>query len=76
MRMDFITDQRPGKLKVRFTEDDFQSYSLFREVDLNVARPSLTNCGTFRRRGWHLRYASPYALRLEAIELDLLHGGA
>ncbi len=76
MRMDFIADQQPALLSVRYTEDDFKSFSQFREVDLNTKRPTLTNCGTFRRRGYHFRYKAPYQFRIEAVELDLLHGGA
>jgi hypothetical protein len=74
MRMDFITDQQPAFLRVRFSEDDFKSFSQFRQVDLNVKRPTLTNCGTFRRRAYHIHHNAPYPLRLEAIELDVLLG--
>lgn len=76
MRMDFLADQGPGVLQVRSTEDDFQTYSQWRYVDLNQKRPTLTNCGTFRRRAWHMHYASPHRLRMEAVELDALQGGA
>jgi hypothetical protein len=74
MRIDFITDQQPGKLYSRWSEDDFRTFSQFREVDLNVKRPTLTNCGTFRRRAYHFHHNAPYALRMEAVELDVLLG--
>lgn len=76
MGLDIIADQQPAILKVRYSEDDFQTYSQYREVDLNTKRPRLTNCGTFRRRAYHMRHAAPYKLRLEAAELDLLLGDA
>lgn len=76
MRMDFITDQQPAKLYIRYSEDDFKTFSAFREVDLNSSRPTLTNCGTFRRRAYHLRHRAPYQFRIEAVELNLLMGSS
>ncbi len=73
-RMDYIVDQQPGKLYTRWSEDDFKTFSQFREVDLNVKRPTLTNCGTFRRRAYHFHHNAPYALRMEAVELDVMLG--
>jgi hypothetical protein len=74
MRMDFLADQQPAYLQVRHSEDDFKTFSQFRQVDLNQKRPNLTNCGTFRRRAYHMHHNAPYALRLEAVELDVLLG--
>lgn len=74
MRIDFIADQQPAFLQVRWSKDDFKSFSQFRNVDLNQERPSLTNCGTFRRRAYHIHHNAPYSLRLEAAELDMLLG--
>ena len=70
--MDFIADQTNGsKLKVRHSDDDYQSWTNFREVDLSKKRPRLTDCGTFRRRAWHLRHDSNTALRMQAVELNI-----
>jgi len=75
-RMDFIADQLPGKLQVRHSQDDFKHFSGWRYVDLNVQRPSLIDCGDFRRRCWNFRWQEPYRLRLEAVELTILQGVA
>lgn len=77
-RMDFIADQQPGILKIRHNNDDYAAgkWSQFREVDLNQKRPTLTKCGTFRRRAWNIRWVEPLPLRLDAIELDILPGTA
>jgi hypothetical protein len=77
-RMDFLADQQPGILKVRYNDQDFKSnaWSQFREVNLNQKRPTLTKCGSFRRRSWHFRWVEPYPLRIEAVELDILPGTA
>ena len=77
-RMDFIADQQPGILKIRYNDDDFAptKWSNFRGVDLNQRRPTLINCGAFRRRCWNIRWQEPYPLRIEAVELDILPGTA
>jgi len=51
------------------SDDDYQTWSNFREVDLSKNRPMLTNCGTFRRRAYHFRHQSNTPLRIQAVEL-------
>ncbi len=70
-RMDFIGDQQPCRMKVRFSEDDQRTWSQFRELDLNLKRPTLIDCGTFRRRAWNFRHEAATPFRLNAVELDL-----
>jgi hypothetical protein len=68
--MDVIADQTDGSvLQVRVSDDDYQTWSNFREVDLSKNRPMLTNCGTFRRRAYHFRHQSNTPLRIQAVEL-------
>ncbi len=75
IRMDFIADQLNGSvLQVRNSDDDYQSWSNFRRVDLSKKQPFLTNCGTFRKRAYHFRHACNTKMRLQAVELDLLLG--
>lgn len=70
--LEFIADQQPGSiLQVRKTDDDYQSWSNFRNVDLGVRRPRLSNCGTFTRRAYNLRHRCNTPLRLEAMEMQL-----
>ncbi len=74
-RMNFMTDQKgAGELLVRHSDDDYKTWSNFRAVDLSRSYPHLDNCGTFRKRAWHLRYEKDTALRLEAVELYILPG--
>lgn len=77
-RMRLIGDKTPGNmLQVRTSDDDFQSFSNFRSVDMNTKDPFLTACGTFRRRVWHIRQAMPVGGRLlVAIEPELELGAA
>ena len=74
-RMDFLTDRRAtGNIKVRHSEDDYVTWSNFRNVDLSRKRPNLDDCGTFRKRAWHVRHEEDTALRLKAIELTAMMG--
>jgi len=68
--MDIIADQTNGSvLQVRVSDDDYQTWSNFRDVDLSKVRPRLTDCGTFRRRAYHFRHSSNTPLRIQAVEL-------
>jgi len=70
--MDFVADRTAGSiLQIRFSDDDYASWSNFREVDLGTVRPRLTQCGSFRRRACNLRHRVNTALRIQAVELQL-----
>lgn len=74
-RTDFLTDQASsGMLKIRVSDDDYQTWSSFRTLDLAKDQRSLFHCGTFRRRAWHVYYDADTSLRLDAIELSIKKG--
>lgn len=69
--MKFIGDQTSGsKLQVRYSEDDYKSWSNFRYVDLSDPNPMLVNCGTFRRRAYNFRHSSNTDFRMQAIDVQ------
>lgn len=62
----------PGSsLKIRFSDDDFATWSNFREMDLGSKRPKIDNCGEFFRRAWNLRHQSPTPFRIKTTDLQL-----
>lgn len=72
--MEFVGDQTSGSiLQVRVNDADFElaQWSNFRYVDMSVAKPVLSNCGTFVRRAVHIRHKCDTKLRIQAIELQL-----
>ena len=70
-RMNFVTDIVPGSLmQVQTSDDDYQTWSQPRIVDLGTAYPNLINCGTFRRRAWKFTVVNNLTWRLEAAELQ------
>lgn len=65
----FIGDQvTGGVMSVRYSDDDYQTWSKWRAVDMGITAPMLTDLGTFRRRAFHLRYIKDLPFRIEAID--------
>lgn len=74
-RMDILTDNTAThNLQVRWSDDDQVSWSSWRNVNLQSSRPSLTGCGTFRRRTFQFRHIGPENLRLQGVDLWLEEG--
>ena len=72
--MEFIGDQTDGSvLQVRVNDSDYDPYkwSTFRMVDMSVRKPTLANCGTFMRRGFHIRHQKDTRMRLQGVELQM-----
>jgi hypothetical protein len=70
--MHFVVDQKTGsKLYVRVSDDDYQTWTNFREVNLGLKHPVLINCGTFIRRAWHFFHKANTPMRLKAVALQI-----
>ena len=59
---------------ISWSDDDYQTFTTPRGVDLVDLVSSINNCGIFRRRAFKLTNVSSTGLRLEAIELDTIQG--
>ena len=64
-----IGDSDDTLVFVRYSGDDYQSWSNYRSVDLNLRRASLHRLGQSRRRAFEIRHTDNTPLRLEALEL-------
>jgi len=70
--MRFNGDKKDGSmLQVRVTDDDYQTWSNYRQVDMSKKRPILTDCGTFYRRAWHIRHYANTPFRIRSIDLQM-----
>lgn len=70
--MRFNADQQQGSaFQVRYSDDDYQTWSNFRSVDLGLERPYLKNLGSFYRRAFHFRHARPTPFRLKSVDLTM-----
>lgn len=69
--MNFVADIVPGSIMtVQVSDDDYQTWSQPRMVDLGTPYPNLPHCGTFRRRAWKFSLNNNLPWRLEAAELQ------
>lgn len=70
--MYFVGDKVPTKLKLRFSDDDYQNWSNFTEVDLNTAKPRSGDQGTAeQRRAYNFRYQAPYGFRMKYVDMQV-----
>ena len=69
-----IGDQVASTLDISYSEDDYQTFSTARTVNLAEDLPRLTNCGTFRRRAYRAVHSANTALRLVGGEMRLAPG--
>lgn len=69
----FDCDKVGGRLKVRYNDYDYDvdKWSNFRDVDLFVDVPKLTDCGSFTARAWNFRYEGNTSLRLKTVDLQI-----
>lgn len=57
-------------LSLTYTDDDYQTYSTARTLDLVDYNPQTNSpLGRFRRRAWEITYSGTRAFRLEALQI-------
>lgn len=70
MRID--ADQTTGSsLLIRYSDNDYTSWSSFRKVDLGQQRPIINDEGSFYRRAYHFRHFANTAFRIGSAELQM-----
>ena len=70
-----VGDKTPAVMQVRYTSDDYNTWSNYRGVDLNKDRPQVHQVGASRRRAWEFFSTDNQPIRLEAAEIDFSLGG-
>ncbi len=58
-------------LQVRYSDDDYQTWSQFRTIDLGIRKPSSRDWGVFKRRALNLRHQSPTRFRIKSLDLQM-----
>lgn len=69
-RLELVGDKVPATMQIRHTNDDYKTWSNYRQVNLNSLRPQLYQCGEARRRAWEFLCTDNQPIRLEAAEVD------
>lgn len=73
-RLEIIGDKVAGTLQVRHTGDDYNTWSSYREINLNASRSQVYLSGADRRRAWEFLVTSNCPLRLDSAEIDFRIG--
>jgi hypothetical protein len=73
-KFELIGDKEDSTAYVRYTNDDYQTYSKYRPVDLSAQRSQLYRTGRGRRRAYDIVHYDNTPLRLEAMEITVSEG--
>lgn len=74
-----IVGDRPSansNISVQWSDDDYQSFSSARSINLNQDLPSCRQLGSFRQRIFKLSYTDNYPMRLQDIEVEINKGNS
>lgn len=74
--MSVIADQESSTsdLSILYSDDDYQTFSIWGTVDLSTSDPIARRLGKSRRRGWAFAHSAATPMRIEAIELNVRIG--
>lgn len=73
--LSMVADNVAGNLAVRYTSNDYSTFSKYRLMDLSKRRPRIDQLGSSERRAWEFRHTGNTALRLLAAEVDITGWG-
>jgi hypothetical protein len=69
-----VGDKVDSYALLRYTSDDYQTYSAWQNVNLNTSKSQVTRLGQGRRRAFDLLHSDNVPLRLEYFEVDVEQG--
>lgn len=58
-------------ISISYTDDDYNTFSIPRVMDLSVALKQFRNCGSSRRRAWKMLHTDATALRLYDVKIPV-----
>lgn len=64
-------DKNTGNILMRYTSDDYTTYSVYRPMDMSSVYPRLNRLGNFRRRAYELRYTGNTGFRAKYLHADI-----
>ena len=68
-KIEVIGNKVDSSALIRWTDDDYVSYSTFRVVDLDQPRSQIRRCGNFRRRAFEVRHTDAVEVQLTGLEV-------
>lgn len=73
-RFELVGDKVDTNVYVRYSDDDYDNWSLYRQINMNTRRAKISNLGSGRRRGFSIKHTDDQPLRLLAAEIDFDQG--
>lgn len=73
-RLELIGDKISSTIQERHSDDDYQTFSSFRTIDLSTQRSQAYRYGKFRRRSFEFLHTDNTPLRLSWMEIDYEEG--
>lgn len=67
---ELIGDKIDSTALIRYSDDDYQTFSKFRPVDLSINRSRVRRLGSASRRGFEILHVGDALIRLEALEIE------
>lgn len=68
--LEIVGDKVPANMKIRHSDDDYNTWSSYRSVTLNQERPIIHQLGQSRRRAYEFLCTDNQPLRFESAELN------
>ena len=68
--LQIIGDKVNANVQVRHSDDDYNTFSTWRTINLNKEQPRIQLCGSTRSRSWELLNTDGAIGRVEGIEID------
>jgi hypothetical protein len=66
------SDITPGsKIAIRYSDDDYTTWTTPEEMDLSHRKPMITDLGSFYRRAFHIRHVAPTRFRIKNMGMTL-----
>lgn len=69
--IELVGDKIDSTALVRYSDDDYVTYSKFRPIALDNARPRIRRAGKFRRRAIEVLHVGNALFRMQAVNVDL-----
>jgi hypothetical protein len=74
-RLELVGDKVSSTALVRYSDDDYASWSTYRRMDMSLPRVGVNRLGDFHRRAIQIRHTLSAKARVEALEADVEQGG-
>lgn len=70
-QLTFVGDQVEGGIvQMRYSDDDYTTWSKWRSIDIGAQKPIVNDLGTFKRRAFQFRYIKDLPFRARAVEVQ------